>query len=86
MCGGSEADFNRVKPYLTHMGKNIFHCGDVGAGEVAKICNNMVLGISMAAVSEAMTLGVKMGIDPKKLAQVMNRYVQDTFYALSCMR
>ncbi len=52
------------------MGKNIVHCGDSGTGQVAKVCNNLVLGISMIGVSEAMNLGVKLGIDPKKLAGI----------------
>ena len=52
--------------------KNIVHCGDVGAGQIAKICNNLILGISMAAVAEGMALGVKLGIDPQALAGVIN--------------
>eukprot|EP01132_Coremiostelium_polycephalum_P002556 gene2556-3165_t len=72
MVGGSESNFNKAKPYLQCMGKNIVHCGDVGTGQVAKVCNNLVLGISMAAVSEAMNLGVKLGIDPKKLNGIFN--------------
>lgn len=54
------------------MGKNIVHCGSVGTGQVAKICNNLILGISMNAVSEAMNLGVKLGADPKTLASIIN--------------
>jgi len=50
------------------MGKNIIHCGDVGAGQVVKICNNLVLGISMVAISEAMNMGVRLGVDPKVIA------------------
>ncbi|GAM29303.1 hypothetical protein SAMD00019534_124790 [Acytostelium subglobosum LB1] len=72
MVGGKEADFERAKPYLQAMGKNIVHCGDVGTGQAAKVCNNLVLGISMVGVSEAMNLGVKLGIDPKKLAGIFN--------------
>ncbi|EAL61086.1 3-hydroxyisobutyrate dehydrogenase [Dictyostelium discoideum AX4] len=72
MVGGSEQDFNTAKTYLECMGKNIVHCGDVGTGQVAKVCNNLVLGISMIAVSEAMNLGVKQGMDPKKLAGIFN--------------
>jgi 3-hydroxyisobutyrate dehydrogenase len=72
MVGGAPADFERAKPTLSKMGQNIVHCGDVGTGEVAKICNNLVLGVSMAAVSEAINLGVKLGIDPKVLSGVMN--------------
>ncbi|EGC29496.1 3-hydroxyisobutyrate dehydrogenase [Dictyostelium purpureum] len=72
MVGGSESDFNKAKPYLECMGKNIVHCGGVGTGQVAKVCNNLVLGISMVGVSEAMNLGVKLGMDPKKLAGIFN--------------
>ena len=53
-------------------GQNIVHCGATGMGQVAKVCNNLVLGISMAAVSEAMSLGVALGIDPKVLAGIVN--------------
>ncbi|PFH29056.1 MULTISPECIES: 3-hydroxyisobutyrate dehydrogenase [Burkholderia] len=72
MVGGSDVDFERVKPVLAGMGKNIVHCGPTGMGQVAKVCNNLVLGISMAAVSEAMSLGVALGIDPKVLAGIVN--------------
>merc|ERR1711860_310317 len=53
-------------------GQNIVHCGDAGTGQVAKICNNLVLGISMFAVSEGMNLGIKSGMDAKKLANIFN--------------
>ncbi|GLG83546.1 3-hydroxyisobutyrate dehydrogenase [Acinetobacter calcoaceticus] len=72
MVGADDQTFNEVKPVLSHMGKNIVHCGDVGAGQIAKICNNLILGISMAAVAEGMALGVKLGIDPQALAGVIN--------------
>ncbi|KAI9338827.1 3-hydroxyisobutyrate dehydrogenase [Obelidium mucronatum] len=65
--------FNTVKDtVLVHMGKNIVHCGTVGNGQVAKICNNMMLGISMIAASETMNLGVRLGMDPKLLAGIIN--------------
>lgn len=73
MVGGSKDAFNRADPILQAMGKNIIHCGDVGAGQVVKICNNLVLGISMVAISEAMNMGVRLGVDPKILASVINR-------------
>lgn len=57
------------------MGKNIVHCGEIGTGQVAKICNNLILGISMSAVAEAMNLGTKLGADPKILAGIINTYV-----------
>jgi 3-hydroxyisobutyrate dehydrogenase len=72
MVGGSQADYERVKPVLSTMGKNIVHCGHTGTGQVAKICNNLVLGITMAGVSEAMALGEALGIDPKVLGGIMN--------------
>jgi 3-hydroxyisobutyrate dehydrogenase len=72
MVGAAPALFDRIKPILAHMGKNIVHCGAAGTGQVAKICNNMLLGISMIGVAEAMNLGVALGIDPKVLAGIIN--------------
>ena len=72
MVGGSEADYKRAQPILAAMGKNIVHCGDSGNGQVAKVANNMLLGISMIGVAEAMSLGVSLGMDPKVLAGVIN--------------
>ena len=62
MVGGSDADLERARPLLEKMGKNIFHAGDVGAGQTAKICNNMLLGILMIG-----------GLDPKVLSEIMRR-------------
>ncbi|WP_313026074.1 3-hydroxyisobutyrate dehydrogenase [Pseudomonas lopnurensis] len=72
MVGGSAADFDRAQPILAAMGKNIIHCGDAGNGQVAKVANNMLLGISMIGVAEAMALGVALGMDAKTLAGVIN--------------
>jgi len=72
MVGAPAALFERIKPILAHMGKNIVHCGEAGTGQVAKICNNMLLGISMIGVAEAMNLGVALGIEPKILAGIIN--------------
>ncbi len=72
MVGGSAASYEHVKPVLSAMGKNIVHCGDTGTGQVAKICNNLVLGITMAGVAEAMSLGEALGIDPKVLGSIIN--------------
>ncbi len=72
MVGGSAELFERIAPVLRHMGKNIVHCGAAGTGQVAKICNNMILGISMIGVAEAMNLGASLGIDPKVLAGIIN--------------
>ena len=73
MVGGSDADLERARPLLEKMGANIFHAGSVGAGQTAKICNNMLLGILMIGTSEAMALGVANGLDPKVLAEIMRR-------------
>ncbi len=73
MVGGSDADLERARPILEKMGANIFHAGAVGAGQTAKICNNMLLGILMIGTSEAMALGVANGLDPKVLAEIMRR-------------
>ena len=72
MVGGSAAIYEQVKSVLFAMGKNIVHCGDTSTGQVAKICNNLVLGITMAGVSEAMALGEALGIDPKVLGGIIN--------------
>lgn len=71
ICGGSDAVFAQAKPILEHMGKNIFHAGDVGAGQMAKACNNMMLAIQMAGAAEALSLGIKNGLDPKVLSEIM---------------
>ena len=72
MVGGTAEAYEHVKPVLQAMGKNIVHCGDTSTGQVAKICNNLVLGITMAGVSEAMALGEALGIDPKVLGGIIN--------------
>lgn len=72
MVGGSDADFDSAQPILAAMGKNIVHCGAAGNGQVAKVANNMLLGISMIGVAEAMALGVALGMDAKTLAGVIN--------------
>jgi 3-hydroxyisobutyrate dehydrogenase len=72
MVGCADSLFERIKPILAHMGKNIVHCGGSGTGQVAKICNNLLLGISMIGVAEAMSLGAALGIDLKVLAGIIN--------------
>ncbi|WP_287030697.1 3-hydroxyisobutyrate dehydrogenase [Pseudomonas sp. UBA6310] len=72
MVGGRAGDFALAQPLLAAMGKNIVHCGDSGNGQVAKVANNMLLGISMIGVAEAMSLGVALGMDAKVLAGVIN--------------
>lgn len=70
MAGGSAAAFARAKPVLELMGKKIVHCGAAGAGQAAKICNNMILGISMIAVSEAFVLAEALGLSHQALYDV----------------
>ncbi len=70
MAGGSKQAFERANPILAAMGKRIVHCGDAGAGQAAKICNNMILGVSMIAVSEAFVLAEKLGLDAEALYDV----------------
>src|SRR6201996_1713053 len=70
MCGGDGEAFAAAKPVLEKMGKKIVHCGGGGAGQAAKICNNMILGISMIAVGEAFALGEKLGLSHQALFDV----------------
>ncbi|HRL20257.1 MAG TPA: 3-hydroxyisobutyrate dehydrogenase [Alcaligenes sp.] len=73
IVGGDEPALERARPYLEAMGKNIFHAGQAGAGQVAKICNNMLLGVLMAGTSEALALGVAHGLDPQVLSSIIAR-------------
>ena len=70
MVGGADTAVDRARPLLGAMGKKVVHCGDAGAGQAAKICNNMILGISMVAVSEAFVLGEKLGLSHQALYDV----------------
>jgi 3-hydroxyisobutyrate dehydrogenase len=70
MVGGAAEAFAKAKPILEKMGKNIFHAGAAGNGQVAKVCNNMILGISMIGVSEAFVLGEKLGLDAQTLFDI----------------
>ena len=72
MVGGDAADFEKAKTVLQCMGKNIVHCGGAGNGQVAKICNNMMLAIEMIATAEGMALAAKLGMDPKVFAAIAN--------------
>lgn len=71
IVGGEAVDLERARPLLEKMGKNIFHAGAAGAGQVAKIANNMLLGIAMAGTAEALALGVANGLDPKVLSEII---------------
>ena len=73
IVGGAPADLERARPLLEKMGKNIFHAGAAGAGQVAKIANNMLLGIAMAGTAEALALGVANGLDPKVLSEIISK-------------
>ncbi len=73
MVGGSETEFNQAKPILEAMGKNIFHAGEHGAGQIAKVCNNMLLSVLMVGTSEALQLGLANGLDPKVLSNIMSK-------------
>jgi 3-hydroxyisobutyrate dehydrogenase len=72
MVGGSDHAFARGKPVLERMGKRIVHCGEAGNGQVAKICNNLILGASMIAVGEAFVLGEKLGLSHQALFDVVS--------------
>jgi len=70
MVGGPEAAFARAEPLLKVMGRTIVHAGTAGAGQAAKICNNMILGISMVGVCEAFALADRLGLEPQKLFDI----------------
>jgi 3-hydroxyisobutyrate dehydrogenase len=72
MCGGDEKSFAAAKPVLEKMGKKIVHCGGAGAGQGVKICNNMILAISMIGVSEGFSLAEKLGLSHQALFDVVS--------------
>jgi len=71
ICGGDAGAVDAARPFLRAMGANIFHAGPAGSGQVAKICNNMLLAIQMIGTAEALQLGVDNGLDPKALSDIM---------------
>jgi len=73
MVGGSDKEFNQAQPILEAMGNNIFHAGAHGAGQIAKVCNNMLLSVLMVGTSEALQLGLANGLDPKILSNIMSK-------------
>ncbi|MEJ2016013.1 MAG: 3-hydroxyisobutyrate dehydrogenase [Limibacillus sp.] len=73
MVGGSEEAFKRAEPLLDIMGKAVVHAGGAGNGQVAKVCNNMILGITMLGISEAFNLGQSLGLDPEKLFAISSK-------------
>ncbi|PSC75511.1 putative 3-hydroxyisobutyrate mitochondrial [Micractinium conductrix] len=72
MCGGEPAAVDAARPLLETMGKRIIYCGGNGTGVTAKLCNNLVLSVSMAAVSEGLALGKHLGLDPHLLSEIFN--------------
>ena len=73
MVGGAAEVVERLRPLLEHMGANIFHAGGAGAGQTAKVCNNMLLAVQMTATAEALALGAAEGLDPGTLSAIMQR-------------
>ena len=73
MVGGSDDGFAKAQPYLEKMGKAVIHAGDPGAGQAAKICNNMLLGATMAATCEAFVLAQKLGLDPQTFFDISSK-------------
>jgi 3-hydroxyisobutyrate dehydrogenase len=71
MVGGDPAVFADARPILSAMGKNVVYVGPLGSGEVAKICNNLLAGVSMIAAAEAFTIGLRAGVDPKILHEII---------------
>lgn len=71
IVGGSDQAYLRATPVLEKMGKNVFHAGDNGAGQIAKICNNMLLAIQMAGTAEALQMAIDNGLDPKVMSNIM---------------
>jgi 2-hydroxy-3-oxopropionate reductase len=71
MVGGEEAAFERARPILEVMGATIIHCGSAGAGQVVKVCNQVVVGVVIEAISEALVLGAKAGVDPARIVDVL---------------
>jgi|TARA_R100000501_G_scaffold18411_1_gene38576 3-hydroxyisobutyrate dehydrogenase len=73
MVGGTEKAFARASEVLDPMGKAVIHAGDAGAGQTAKICNNMLLAITMIGTAEAMTMAKKLGLDPQKFYEISSQ-------------
>lgn len=73
MVGGSDEGFERARPFLEKMGKAVIHAGGAGAGQAAKICNNMLLGASMIATCETFLLAQKLGLDPQTFYDIASK-------------
>jgi len=79
MAGGAAEDVNAARPILSAMGANIIHVGAVGAGEAAKLCNNLIAGVAAIAVSEAFRIAEGLGVDPKILTEVISKSSGNTW-------
>ncbi len=79
MAGGEEGAFHRAEPLFEAMGRKSVHAGAAGAGQAAKACNNMLLGISMVGLAEAFTLGKRLGLDPEKLYEICSSASGDSW-------
>ena len=79
MVGGDPKDLAEARPVLEAMGSTVIHVGPVGSGEVAKICNNLIAGVAMVAVSEAFRIAEGFGVDPKVLTQVISKSSGNTW-------
>lgn len=73
LVGGETSALNRARPFLKKMGAAVFHAGPAGAGQTAKLCNNMLLSVLMIGTCEALTLGAAAGLDPATLSEIMRR-------------
>jgi len=73
MCGGTDTSFKRAEPILAAMGKAVIHAGPAGNGQAAKICNNLILGITMIGVSEALVLAKRLGLDAATLHAISSK-------------
>lgn len=71
IVGGTDSVFTKAEQILKHMGKNVFHAGKAGDGQMGKICNNLMLGILMSGTCEALNLGIDNGLDPQVLSNIM---------------
>ncbi|MBF2754494.1 MAG: 3-hydroxyisobutyrate dehydrogenase [Gammaproteobacteria bacterium AqS3] len=83
MCGGEAGDIERARPLLEAMGSRVFHAGDTGSGQSAKMCNNMLLAICMAGTCEALNLGHRLGLDEAVLSEIMHQ-ASGANWALDC--
>ena len=79
MVGGAPADFEAARPALAAMGANVIHVGEVGSGEVAKLCNNLIAGVAAVAVSEAFRIAEGFGVDPKVITEVISKSSGNTW-------